>query len=645
MADDSLDDDAEIPPGSGGINPAALDAATAGPAASTDEARGFLREQKRLTRLQAKILHEQHALELSHMRWRRFNDQMKGALQIMAVALAIFVVVAIAAAVYGASQADGLVIEAFSVPPSYLQTGVTGKVVADAITAKLLAIRRVAIEHSFSATNDVSADLGDEVRVEIPETGISISEAVRYLRNWLGHERHVSGSVSELAHGHITVAIDLAGAAPISVTGADLGALEDQIAEKVFAQIDPVNTVIYLGVSGRSTESYASVTRYAPSVTDPAMASDAYGLWSDATANVIGDIPLAVARARLGIALDPKIAVTHLELADHLSELGHDEEALKEYRAVSSLNAADQAAIRQERAFAVIRGEAEKSIAYLQGDYASDASADCGEHCTLSDKAVARAEAHANQHDPREAGRLLKEALSAGDVDAADASRVRTIADADQGDWRAARLDVTAAIRSYTTQKGREKSHTAISPVRYEPSRAKAEAHLGLFAEAHRTIDATPHDCYDCDRARGTVDALEGKRDAAAFWYAQAVAEAPSIPFAYADWGEMLLHKGDYDAAIGKLKLANDKGPHFADPLEMWGEALMQKNRSDVALAKFEEADRYAPNWGHLHLKWGEALFYAGHRDEAKKQFAIAGGLDLSQADKTTLMKWTSTHG
>jgi hypothetical protein len=46
-----------------------------------------------------------------------------------------------------------------------------------------------------------------------------------------------------------------------------------------------------------------------------------------------------------------------------------------------------------------------------------------------------------------------------------------------------------------------------------------------------------------------------------------------------------------------------------------------------------------------LHLKWGEALFYAGHRDEAKKQFAIAGGLDLSQADKTTLVKWTSTHG
>jgi tetratricopeptide (TPR) repeat protein len=645
MADDSFDDDAEIPPGSGGINPAALDAATAGPAASTDEARGFLREQKRLTRLQAKILHEQHALELSHMRWRRFNDQMKGALQIMAVALGAFVVAIIAAAVYGASQADGLVIEAFSVPPSYSQTGVTGKVVADAITAKLLAIRHVAIEHSFSAPNDVSADRGDEVRVEIPETGVSISEAMRYLRNWLGHERHVSGSVSELGHGNIVVAIDIAGAAPISVTGADLGVLEDQVAEKVFAQIDPVNTAVYLEVSGRLAEAYASVTRYAPRVTDPAMASDAYGLWSDATAGVTGNIPLAVARARLGIAIDPKIAVTHLELADHLSELGQEEEALKEYRVVSSLKAADQAAIKQEGAFAVIRDYAEQSAAYFLGDYASDAATVCNDHCTPSDKAVKRAESRANQHDPREAERLLQEALSAGDVGAADAGRVRTFADVDRDDWSAALLDVTATIRSYTAQKGREKYHAAISPVRYEPLRSKAEAHLGLFAEAHRTIDATPRDCYDCDRARGTIDALEGKRDAAAFWYAHAIAEAPSVPFAYADWGEMLLHKGDYAGAIAKFKLAHDKGPHFADPLEMWGEALILENRSDLALAKFEEAEKFAPKWGRLRLKWGEALFYAGKKDDARKQLAIAAGLDLTQPEKSALTRWRSQHG
>jgi tetratricopeptide (TPR) repeat protein len=114
---------------------------------------------------------------------------------------------------------------------------------------------------------------------------------------------------------------------------------------------------------------------------------------------------------------------------------------------------------------------------------------------------------------------------------------------------------------------------------------------------------------------------------------------------AYSDWGAMLLAKGDPDGAIAKFERAHDKGPHFADPLEMWGEALMAKNRSDLALTKFEEADRYAPRWARLHLKWGEALFYAGKPGEAKEQFAIAGGLDLSQSDKTVLTKWMSTHG
>jgi len=98
-----------------------------------------------------------------------------------------------------------------------------------------------------------------------------------------------------------------------------------------------------------------------------------------------------------------------------------------------------------------------------------------------------------------------------------------------------------------------------------------------------------------------------------------------------------LLDQDDPDAAITKFAIASQKGPRFADPLEMWGEALMKKNRSDLALAKFVEADKYAPNWGKLHLKWGEALVYAGKKDEAQKQFAIAAGLDLVQADRTEL--------
>ena len=76
-----------------------------------------------------------------------------------------------------------------------------------------------------------------------------------------------------------------------------------------------------------------------------------------------------------------------------------------------------------------------------------------------------------------------------------------------------------------------------------------------------------------------------------------------------------MLKRGQPDAAIEKFTLANQKGPHFADPSRCWGEALMAENQSRQALKKFEEANKYAPNWGRLHLKWGEALVYSGKPD------------------------------
>jgi tetratricopeptide (TPR) repeat protein len=113
---------------------------------------------------------------------------------------------------------------------------------------------------------------------------------------------------------------------------------------------------------------------------------------------------------------------------------------------------------------------------------------------------------------------------------------------------------------------------------------------------------------------------------------------APSLPFAPTDWGQMLLGQSNYDGAIAQFTIANQRGPHFADPLEMWGEALMQKNRSDLALAKFEDANLYAPRWGRLHLKWGEALSYVGRKDEAHAQLEAASGMDLSAEDRGKLV-------
>jgi tetratricopeptide (TPR) repeat protein len=212
--------------------------------------------------------------------------------------------------------------------------------------------------------------------------------------------------------------------------------------------------------------------------------------------------------------------------------------------------------------------------------------------------------------------------------------------DAANDDWKTAAADGKAMISAWMSQPDEWLRYRALyAQTQAAPRLAVALAKTGDFSGALAAIANTPADCYDCVRARGNVETLRKNWSAAAAWFGRAVAQAPSIPFADADWGAMLMAKGDLDDAIAKFSRANQKGPHFADPLEMWGEALIAKNRSDLALAKFEEAEKHAPNWGRLHLKWGEALWWSGNKDGAKKQFAIARSLDMAQPEKAELAK------
>ena len=76
-----------------------------------------------------------------------------------------------------------------------------------------------------------------------------------------------------------------------------------------------------------------------------------------------------------------------------------------------------------------------------------------------------------------------------------------------------------------------------IVATQFRPWLALAKAELGDIAGAEAIIRDTPSDCYTCMRIRGTIAALAKRWNAAAYWYATATAQAPSIPFAYSDWG------------------------------------------------------------------------------------------------------------
>ena len=104
----------------------------------------------------------------------------------------------------------------------------------------------------------------------------------------------------------------------------------------------------------------------------------------------------------------------------------------------------------------------------------------------------------------------------------------------------------------------------------------------------------------DCYRFR--ADILDGRGDwpGAQKAYADAVALAPDLPAAYYSWGLALARHGDLSAAQIKLQAANQRGPHWADPLKAWGDLLVKQGHAKDALAKYDEALKYAPNWKQL---------------------------------------------
>lgn len=620
-------------------------------AASREAADAFLHEQTVFTRLQRRELEHEIKLRTASLRVRHTSEILKLAFEFALAAIFTFGMALLATVAWQASRADGLVIESFSVPPSFAARGTSGDQVAGDMMAKLAAIRAAANGASYGTSQDVHNGRDDDVKVEIPDTGISLTEVWRLLRGWLGQERRLSGDLRQTGDGKIALTAHLAGAESVTATGPAeaLDRLEQQVAEKIFGQFDPLNQAIYLYRNGRPVEAMAAAEGYAQTTATPLERAAAFSLWADLTRRETGDVALARARAKLGIGFDPAFVFNYVALWRIDSDLGKQEGILEDARAVLPLKERDQPERMRHDAVAAIHQAAVSWLAVLTGDFAGAGLGECARGCPLSRVLFVSAGNAARGHDVGAARALIEQGVAAGPPDLLRAAVARAWSDMAAEDWTSVISDIRAAMAAETGRTPASSLSEAtidrVVATQFRPWLALAEAKMDDFAAAHAEIAKTPADCTDCQRVRGMIDALEKNWSGADYWFARAVHDAPSIPFAYADWGAALIRRGDLDGAIAKFAAAHRKGPHFADPLELWGEALIAKNRSDLAIAKFAEANQYAPNWGRLHLKWGEALIWSGRKDEAKKQFSAAARLDLSTADKAVLSAWAKSHG
>ncbi len=564
-------------------------------------------------------------LELHHLKLGHFDKLLTVGLKLLTVTLGLAIAVVIAAMAWSAHEDHGVAIEAFSVPPDLAQRGLTGQVVASQLLDKLAALQAKTVTARPAST--YANDWGGDIKVEIPETGVSIGELNRYLREWLGAQTRITGDVVRTPAG-VAVTARAGALAGRTFQGAesDLDQLIQRAAESVYAQTQPYRWAVYLASNGRDQEALRSYAWLADhgSPEDRAWANGAWGTMLYLGADMRG----AQARARRAVELDPQIIPAYPILNNTLGSIGHFEEMLAGYRAqlrVLESGRAEGASPESIPLFiTMLRGAL---IPRLLGDFSRAAATDRrmpaaidveGSGSALSWKEELVADL-AQLHDVTSAGDVAK---AGGDDPYLGASLAISRA---QEDW-------AAHLRTLNKRDPR-----LASIPDEQADRANTLARLGRLDDAQALIDSTPLDCETCLSARGAISALAGDRKAADHWFAEAARRAPSIPLFPEWWGESLLRLGDADGAIARAREAHGRGPRWADPLTLWGEALMQKGDMAGAAAKFAEADKHAPNWGRNHLRWGEALMLSGRYAAARRQFEIASGLDLSKPDRAAL--------
>jgi tetratricopeptide (TPR) repeat protein len=591
-------------------------------AALPPEAAEFLKRQGRLVELQMEHLHEQRELVLSRLRWGRFSDRVKAAIQVMTALVGLVVAVAIGAMAWRAHEDHGVAIAAFSVPPDFAQKGLTGQVIASQVLDRLSDLQAQTVTARPAST--YANDWGGDIKVEIPETGVSLGELNRYLREWLGSQTRITGEIVRTAAGvAVTARAGEASGRRFEGQEADIGKLVDQAAEAIYGETQPYRYAVWLSAHGRANEAQAAFARLTKSGSADERAW-AYAGWSSM---LFGETRMAEAAraAQNAVELNPRLYPAYPILGNSLYLLGREQAALEQSRREVAL-------LESGRAVGLPKSQTTSRLKLARGLEAFIAGDEQAAAALPDSRSSVDFEGQAGAFTPFT---LLALSLS---LDHDVAGTRKAMAAVGQGmvgldhppldEWSAFAAEADAA---------RARAPSA-PDVPYSGSlMAEAYARAGRLADAEAILAKSPQDCSRCLRLRGLVAALKQDWPAADRWYAEAARQSPSLPFALAEWGQALIGKGDIDGAIARFEQSHRINPHFADPIEFWGEALMRKRDYAGAVAKFAEADKYAPKWGRNHLRWGEALMLASRYAEARRQYEAANGLGLSRADRASL--------
>ena len=558
----------------------------------------LLAKQSAMLDVQMEDLHEQRLLQISHLRLRRWGEWLSLILRGLSVAGGIAVAFALAVVIWQARNASGIIIAPFSVPPELAATGLTGDVVANRLLDRLAELQD---QTDSARAPETFRNAGeDEIRVEIPETGVSLGELLKLLHGWLGHETHISGDVVRLGTS-LTVTSRVGETAGRSFTG-DPTKLDDlikQAAETVYAKTQPYRYGVYLSRNGRNAEALEVMKALALKGPESERAWGYIG-W----AFVEPDRNVGIRILRRGLEINPKLAAGWAGLAEYEAFLGHDEAALRAIlKADYLLNDSGQGGGVSESARAQVRLQNAALQAETLGDFGRAADiwgevATGGGYNSLNVEAGAQQAINlANNHDLsllREFGRweAVAPTLNGPFLEAKAAIVEARVT----GEWTTlvAELD---NLETGARGRGLVEYSQVIWATRIHPWKAVALAMTNNPEAARVLASTTPIDCYPCLRARGIIESVSGNHDLARQWLQKAIVSAPSLPFAYEELATEFLVSGDNRRALELGKKSKTLAPGWAGAVMTLANINAATGDCEAARAAFRNARHLAPKW------------------------------------------------
>jgi tetratricopeptide (TPR) repeat protein len=559
----------------------------------------FLSEQSHLLKMQAQVLKDEHALRLANLKGqtregglRRTGIRIRIAFQLFAAVVAGVVGVGVLILVQDAITSHQVVIEPFAVPPSLAPHGLTGKVVAGSVLDELSRLQDAT--RSSAVARGLSGAWTTDIKLEVPETGLSLSEISHLLKERFGHDVHIDGDVFESQKGDLALTVRGNGVPPKTFSDPtnEMQKLVVQAAEYIYSQSQPGRWAAYLTEVGRDEEALT----FCPSAlagADRAEGPSILNYWGIAVQNTTNSTREALAMFRAAVKLQPDYWNAHNNIMNAYIALGDEEGAWRsgeDLRKVAG-GRPGRAPENNYQNWDLVTWNLQTWLNGLLSD--AESSAGIGTASTSVGPAIA--DVQARLHDPDAAELAVKTKGDSKDP------TVAAIAHFVHGRLAAEAGDIAHAVTEM------EAFGTAFaSPIvstnfpGYNCWIALAEEAAGNATKADAVLESAGGTFVDCYRFHADIVDNRGDWPGAQKAYADAVALAPDLPAAYYSWGVALARHGDLDAAAAKLKAANERGPHWADPLKVWGDVLLKQHRTKEALAKYNAALRYAPNWKQL---------------------------------------------